>query len=270
MTTPSAEPDTKSATPKRPKGRSPAYPGVDLKRALELISLLYKSDHQHPASFETVAGHWKMKANSSQFFTALSAVKKYGLANAGTQRGPESKQIHVSDLARDIILDDREDSQERDAAIRKAALLPAIHNQLWRKYGGDLPSDQNLRFYLIRDLKFTEAGASEFIGEFKRTIAFANLTANDGLSDPIDDKLDDEDEDSMPDLVEQSRETTLKPPQPPAGGGRQPQIREVPIPIQGDSWPALKAAFPMTEEAWTQMIAVLTAMKPGLVAPKKD
>jgi len=26
----------------------------------------------------------------------------------------------------------------------------------------------------------------------------------------------------------------------------------------------------MTEEAWLQMIAVLNAMKPGLVEPKKD
>jgi hypothetical protein len=31
-----------------------------------------------------------------------------------------------------------------------------------------------------------------------------------------------------------------------------------------------KAPFPMSEVAWTQMIAVLNAMKPGLVAPSDD
>jgi hypothetical protein len=55
---------------------------------------------------------------------------------------------------------------------------------------------------------------------------------------------------------------------PPASRGA--QVREVPIPIQGSAWPALKAAFPMTEEAWTQMISVLNAMKPGLVEAKKE
>ena len=53
---------------------------------------------------------------------------------------------------------------------------------------------------------------------------------------------------------------------PPSGG----QIREVPIPIAGIAWPMLKAAFPLSEDAWKQMIDVLTAMKPGLVEPKKD
>ncbi len=46
------------------------------------------------------------------------------------------------------------------------------------------------------------------------------------------------------------------------------QVREVPIPIQGTAWPALKAAFPLSEEAWAQMLAVLAAMKPGLVESK--
>lgn len=47
-------------------------------------------------------------------------------------------------------------------------------------------------------------------------------------------------------------------------------LREVPIPIQGSAWPLLRAAFPLTEDAWTQMIMVLNAMKPGLVEPKKE
>ena len=47
------------------------------------------------------------------------------------------------------------------------------------------------------------------------------------------------------------------------------QLREVPIPIQGSAWPLLKAAFPLTEDAWTQMIMVLNAMKQGLVEPAR-
>lgn len=44
-----------------------------------------------------------------------------------------------------------------------------------------------------------------------------------------------------------------------------PMLREVLIPIHGKTWPSIRAAFPLTEAAWNQMIAVLQAMKPGLV-----
>ena len=42
-------------------------------------------------------------------------------------------------------------------------------------------------------------------------------------------------------------------------------IKHVPIPIAGAQWPTLVADFPMTEQAWESMLALLKAMKPGLV-----
>lgn len=56
--------------------------------------------------------------------------------------------------------------------------------------------------------------------------------------------------------------TEVRPP-PPAG------IREVPIPIAGGSWPLIRAAFPLSETAWNQMLEVLQAMKAGLVATEE-
>jgi hypothetical protein len=138
---------------------------------------------------------------------------------------------------------------------------------LWRKYNGELPSNQNLRFHLIRERGFTEAGADELIGQFRRTIAFAGLASSDVLSDQNDDKVVGEEAIYVNPTTSQDREIPSRTivTSPSIG-----QVREVPIPIQGAAWPALKAAFPMSEEAWTQMIAVLNAMKPGLVEPKKD
>lgn len=247
------------------KGRSPAYPGIDLRKALELADLVYKQERQHYAAAETVALHWKTKANSSYYFTAVSALRKFGLIEVAPQRSTQSGQVRISDLARDIILDDRDGSEERAAAIKRAALLPSIHANLWRKYNGELPSDQNLRFYLVRDLKFTEGGAVEFIAQFKRTIAFAKLQALDSLSAQEDDNLDGmeaSDADRANDPVVRMDGYPQRSPQLTRMAGN---LREVPIPIQGAAWPALKAAFPLSEAAWTQMIAVLTAMKPGLV-----
>jgi hypothetical protein len=42
--------------------------------------------------------------------------------------------------------------------------------------------------------------------------------------------------------------------------------RTVQVPYSPGEWALVQAAFPLSEAAWTQMIAVLEAMKPGLVS----
>lgn len=44
-------------------------------------------------------------------------------------------------------------------------------------------------------------------------------------------------------------------------------LKTVQLPLSIAEWATLQAAFPLSETAWNQMMAVLTAMKPALVAP---
>jgi hypothetical protein len=46
-------------------------------------------------------------------------------------------------------------------------------------------------------------------------------------------------------------------------------LRSVQLPVPGTSWVTVHGDFPLTEEAWNQMIRLLEAMKPGLVAPEE-
>ena len=46
--------------------------------------------------------------------------------------------------------------------------------------------------------------------------------------------------------------------------------RAVAIPLSATDWVTLQAAFPLSEDEWDQMITVLNAMKPGLVAVRSD
>ena len=46
-----------------------------------------------------------------------------------------------------------------------------------------------------------------------------------------------------------------------------PRQKSVQLPLSVSEWATLQAAFPLSEAAWKQMMAVLTAMKPALVAP---
>lgn len=45
----------------------------------------------------------------------------------------------------------------------------------------------------------------------------------------------------------------------------QQEQRIIQIPVGSNQWVALQLPVPMPERAWNQMVAVLTAMKPGLI-----
>ena len=248
-----------AAEEKHKQGRSPGSPKVDLRRALELTRTVYEQTKLHPVAVEAVFHAWKLKPKSGQAATTIAALKYFGLLKALSQRGPDSGKVMVSELARNILIDKREGSEERTELIREAALMPKIHDDLWKQYGGELPENQALRFHLLRDLRFTESGVDDFITQFRSTLTFAGLVSGDVQSDENGDKVE---------AVEGTPMTTQShsgqfPARPSSG------LREVPIPIPGSAWPMLKAGFPLTEDAWDQMLEVLKAMKPGLVQPKQ-
>ena len=255
--------NTRATKPR--KGRSPGYPGIDLCRALQLARAIYDHTGQHSVAPEVAFEVCGLKPKSSQALISISALKKFGLIEAMPQRGPDSGKVRVSDLAVSILLDEREDSADREKLVQRAALEPSIHNELWEQYRGKLPGDAALRFHLQRDRKFTESGAADFIVQFRSTIAFAKLDAGSVKPDGESDKV--------PATEDRSVAATPPPPldrKPTPSVEPATEIREVPIPISGSVWPRLKAGFPLTEDAWNQMLRVLEAMKPGLVQPNTD
>ena len=107
---------------------------------------------------------------------SLAAVKKFGLlVDEGRS---EERRGRLTDLAVDII--SNPDPVIRTRGIKHAALLPSIHRELWNKYRDNLPTDANLRWELVRHRGFMESGAEDFIREYKQTVAFAELRADDG------------------------------------------------------------------------------------------
>jgi hypothetical protein len=247
------------AQPERHRERSPSYPGIALERALGLARKIYEKEGRHETPAVAIWQHWGMKPKTGPALVAIGALKRFGLLEG------KATALRLSRLALDIIQDEREDSTERTNRIREAALSPPIHKQLWEKYGGHIPSDANLKFMLMRELGFTDRGADELIQEFRRTISFARLGEPGLQSGNKDDKLNGEEGKQVAALTAEIQ----APPPPPLGGSR-PTMREIQIPISHDAWAVLKAPFPLTTEAWEQMEAVLKAMKPVLVEPKKD
>jgi hypothetical protein len=258
---------------RRKRPRSPSYPGIGLQQALERARTLYDHERQNAAPVDAILHHWGYKPKSGAGLVALAALKKFGLL---TDEGSgDARRGRLTDLALDILLDPRDDSEQRIVAIKRAALEPGIHKELVERYPAGLPSDENLRFFLTRERAFTEAAARELIAELRSTLAFAGLTGpTDTLSRQEPDTQPDEENGGMAgataETQQQQRRATTTRVQTPGGFQGQPQQRSVQLPVPGGSWVTVQGDFPMTQDAWDSMMVMLDAMKPGLVAPDSD
>jgi hypothetical protein len=170
---------TQGPTPhgKPKRQRSPNFPGLNLEAAITKAEQVLMREGLHAAPVEVVAKDWGLSAKSSTALVAFGAMKAFGLLDK------EGDKLKLSTLARDIVQDKRPNSDERQRAIQRSALTPRLHQEIWAEYKGDIPSDDNLKYSLIRGRQFTENGAKEFIAQFRATLAYAKLTPGSNISD---------------------------------------------------------------------------------------
>ncbi len=241
---------------KRKRERSPGYPSISLGPAVEKAKDLYRVEKAYLAPINTIIQHWGYSPNSGAGLVIVAALLKYGLLE-DEGSGP-ARKAKITEFAQRIIRDTREESPEREQLLREAALRPEIHRKLWDRFGGSLPSDSNLHHTLIFEYHFTDNGATEFIKQFKETIAFAQLGEDDAPSTQ---------EVSLPMIVSRADPAARRVPETVTTYVPSPSGRALPIPIMGsDQWPTLYLPSRISEADWNQMIAVLQAMKPGIVA----
>ena len=161
---------------KRTVHRSPAFPFISLKRAIERAREFYDAEKRHPALGSVAASHWGFGPKSSGGLQTIGALKQFGLMKAG---GP-TRQVQLTDLGLRLVLDQR--PTERLEALKKAALSPKIYAELNVKWGQDLPSDATIRFYLTVDRHFNENVVGQVIQGYKDTIAFSKLADYDKIA----------------------------------------------------------------------------------------
>ncbi len=151
------------------KVRSPSFPFINLREALERAKVLYHAERRNAASLEVVASHWGFSPNSSAANRTFAALVALGLLEV------TDRKAKLSERAVRILLDEREPSPEREQAIREAALLPRLHRKLWDRYRGELPSDSTLRLHLITEESFNEGSVGTFLRVFRETLKFARV-----------------------------------------------------------------------------------------------
>lgn len=158
---------------RRRVGRSPAYPFLSVQKAIDKARDLHAREAVYAAPLESALKAWGYGPKSSGGRQTLATMKYYGLIDISGEG--EKRRIKVSDVARRIILDQREDDSEKRQLIRKVALTPAIHRALYEEYPTGLASDGSVLHFLIFDQGYNEEAARELIGEFKETASYIGL-----------------------------------------------------------------------------------------------
>jgi hypothetical protein len=154
----------------RRKVRSPSFPFVGLREALDRARAFYEAEQRNSARIETAASHWGYSPKSSGGKQTIAALRSFGLLDGDSL-------VKLSGRALRILLDERGDSEERRRLVQQAALLPPIHARLWERYGAELPSPQTLKLSLILDEGFNESSVDHFLTEYRETLEYARLLA---------------------------------------------------------------------------------------------
>jgi hypothetical protein len=160
------------------KDRSPSYPFISLRRAVERSQEFLLAHKRDAARLATVAPTWGYGTKSSGLLQTVAALKQYGLLE-DLGSGDERK-IKLSDLARRIISDTRPGIKEE--ALQAAANNPKLFSEYISRWVPDIPADSHCLSELEHDRGFTPEAAKLFLKSFKITVSYAGLLAKDSVS----------------------------------------------------------------------------------------
>lgn len=167
------------------RDRSPSFPFISLKTAVDRLVALEGKFGRHPAPAEKAGLAWGMKEKSSQAFQTLAALKAYGLLEY--QGSNKDRQAMLTDDARTYL---RAQQQAIKVGVLKTcALRPKALSTYWRQWGADRPIDEVCLDQLVIKDGFTQSAAATFLRVYDDTIDFAGLSG-DGEETILGDKDD--------------------------------------------------------------------------------
>jgi hypothetical protein len=168
---------------KKPRTRSPAYPGMNLAEAIDKVKIVYdREGHgRHPVPVTAIAKDWEYSSVNGSVLSAVSALKQFGLLMDVEAEG-DSRKLIVTPEAINIVAR-AEQSPDRLTAIKTAALSPTLYASLWKKFHWPLPSDDTIREHLEIERGYNPKFIGQIIADFKSTISFAKLTPSDKIDD---------------------------------------------------------------------------------------
>lgn len=159
-----------AGTEKKKRQRSPNYPTVGLREAVDRTKRFVTANGKAGAMPAIAAKLIGFATAHGQAYSALSALKKFGMLEEKDGRVvPTQRAMEVASLP--------EADPRRLKAIKDAALAPAIYAELFQEYKDtNIPNDETLAGELVAYKGFNPNGVKEFLKAFRETIEFAGLS----------------------------------------------------------------------------------------------
>lgn len=180
--------------------RSPNYPAISLAEALKRVEQVHGREGQHPASREVIIKGMGYNGVHGTSLGAISAGIKYGLLEQTGKGG----DYRVSDRTMAIL--HPHSPEEKAEAISEAAKSPTLFRELLEHFKGGLPSDDNLRAYLVRR-GFSQSSLPDVIQAFRDTMELVSSGAS--VYPPISGRV----EQTLEDIQQTATGTTRAPEQ---------------------------------------------------------
>jgi hypothetical protein len=152
--------------------RSPNYPAVSLREAVERTGNLWKRDGKAGAPPKIAAVHIGFQSAHGQAMSVLAALKKFGLLEEVKDRlVPSQRAIEILNLP--------EQDPRRVQALKDAALSPTIYRELFEQHRSTgLPADDVLEAELTTYRDFNPHAVAGFVKDFLDTLEFSGLLEN--------------------------------------------------------------------------------------------
>jgi hypothetical protein len=174
------------ATTKAPRDRSPSYPFISLKTAVERLAAFEGKFGRHPTPADKAGLAWGMKEKSSQAFQTLATLKSFGLVEY--QGSGSDRAVSVTTDGRNYLRAQQESIKAE--ILKRCALKPKAIATYWKKWGADRPIDAICLDELILKAAYTESAAATFLRVYDETVTFASLQNGDTIQGEASDEED--------------------------------------------------------------------------------
>lgn len=172
---------------KAPRERSPSFPFIPLKAAIERLQEFEEKFGRNPPPADRVYLAWGYKGNTSQAGQTLAALKAFGLVEYNGS-GPK-RLVSISDDARTYLRANQESI--KSDVLKKIALKPAWIAKMWESWRDERHPDEVCLDELVLGHKFNENSAPTFLRVYDETIGYSGLSDSDKVERP-DGEVNDE------------------------------------------------------------------------------
>ena len=231
--------------------RSPSYPLISLKVALDRLREFEDHFKRTPADPSKIGAAWGLKSKS-QIDRSIAALRYFGLLEY--QKSSNGHQVVLSEEGRKYVRAQQEEIKQKVA--RDAALRPKVIAEFWHKWGENRPADAVCLDNLVFSNAFSTSGAKRFLKVYDATIAFAGFSKSDKIESDYED--DSSTNDDSADAVLPNDTQSLQQPHRLRQEGQTGMKEDVFTLAEGDvilKWPELLSRDSFEDlKAWTEIV----------------